>query len=213
MDRVAELLRLVGLRPEFMHRFPHAFSGGQRQRIGIARALATSPRLVVADEPVSALDVSVQAQVLNLLLELQSRLRLTFLFVAHDLSVVRHICDRVAVMYVGQLVELAPTAAIFRTPAASLHGRADAAVPVPDPRVSSADGILKGEVPSPAHRPPAATFTRAARSPRNGAGRKRRRCEKWRRAFRALPFRGGAGAELKGSGGFLDWTHWLSRAN
>src|ERR1700733_4003468 len=157
-DRVAELLRLVGLRPEFMPRFPHAFSGGQRQRIGIARALATNPRLVVADEPVSALDVSVQAQVLNLLLELQSRLKLTFLFVAHDLSVVRHISDRVAVMYVGQLVELAPTAAVFENPYHPYTAALMRAVPVPDPRVPCLDGILRGEVPSPASPPSGGYF-------------------------------------------------------
>lgn len=158
MDHVAELLKMVGLRPEFMHRFPHAFSGGQRQRIGIARALATKPRLVVADEPVSALDVSVQAQVLNLLLELQSRLRLTVLFVAHDLSVVRHICDRVAVMYVGQLVELSPTKVLFQRPRHPYTAALMRAVPVPDPRIASCDDVLAGEVASPASPPSGCYF-------------------------------------------------------
>jgi peptide/nickel transport system ATP-binding protein len=158
LERVAALLELTGLRPELMHRFPHAFSGGQRQRIGIARALATEPRLVVADEPVSALDVSVRAQVLNLLLELRGRLRLTMLFVAHDLSVVKHICDRVAVMYVGQLVEQAPTAALFDRPRHPYTAALIRAVPIPDPRVPSGDVALAGDVANPADPPSGCYF-------------------------------------------------------
>jgi peptide/nickel transport system ATP-binding protein len=157
-DRVAELLRLVGMRPEYMQRFPHAFSGGQRQRIGIARALALNPRLVVADEPVSALDVSVQAQILNLMLELQNRLHLTYLFVAHNLSVVKHFSDRVAVMYVGKLVETARTLELFAAPKHPYTAALLAAVPVADPRIKTGNVELQGDVPSPANPPPGCYF-------------------------------------------------------
>jgi peptide/nickel transport system ATP-binding protein len=157
-ERVAKLLRLVGLRPEYMRRFPHAFSGGERQRIGIARALALHPRLVIADEPVSALDVSVQAQILNLLLDLQAELRLTYLFVAHDLSVVKHISNRVAVMYVGRMAELATTEEIFTAPKHPYAAALLSAVPEPDPRLRSQRLVLQGEVANPAAPPSGCYF-------------------------------------------------------
>jgi len=158
MDRVAELLKLVGLRSEYMRRFPHAFSGGERQRIGIARALLLNPSLVIADEPVSALDVSVQAQILNLLLDLQAQLGLTLLFVAHDLSVVKHISQRVAVMYVGRIVETAPTRTLFSAPRHPYTEALLAAVPKPDPYLKGGRMLLEGEVADPANPPSGCYF-------------------------------------------------------
>jgi peptide/nickel transport system ATP-binding protein len=157
-ERVEELLGLVGLRKEYLRRFPHAFSGGQRQRIGIARALALNPRLIVADEPVSALDVSVRAQILNLLLDLQDRLGLTYLFVSHDLTVVKHVSDRIAVMYVGQLVELGQRDQVITTPRHPYTASLLAAVPKPDPRERAAFSPPLGEAANPAQPPSGCYF-------------------------------------------------------
>ena len=157
-EKVRNLMVAVGLRPEYMIRFPHAFSGGQRQRIGIARALSLNPKLIFLDEPVSALDVSIQAQILNLLKDLQEELKLTYLFISHDLGVVQHICDRVAVMYLGKLVETASVKNIFKNPQHPYTEALISAVPQADPDIAKNHQTLIGEIPNPSNPPDGCYF-------------------------------------------------------
>ena len=158
MDRVKQLMEDVGLKPEHLTKYPHEFSGGQRQRIGIARALALNPSLIVCDEPVSALDVSIQAQILNLMQELQEKYRLSYVFISHNLSVVKHLCDRIAVMYLGHIVELADKEELFSHPAHPYTKALLNAIPVPDPEVQSMQEPLEGDVPSPLDPPSGCCF-------------------------------------------------------
>ncbi len=177
--RIAELLDLVGLRPEHASRFPHEFSGGQRQRIGIARALAVEPEFIVADEPLSALDVSIQAQVINLLADLRERLSLTMLFISHDLDVVEYLCDRVVVLYLGHVMEVAPTADLFARPLHPYTRALLAASPKPDPLAESTAGPLQGDIPSPVDPPSGCVFRTRCPQAAEACAQSRPALEEW----------------------------------
>jgi oligopeptide/dipeptide ABC transporter ATP-binding protein len=157
-EKVAQLLHRVGIPERAVTRFPHEFSGGQRQRIGIARAIALNPKLIICDEPVSALDVSIQSQILNLLLDLQREMGLTYLFIAHDLAVVKHISDRIAVMYLGKIMEYTDATTLYAQPAHPYTSALISAIPIPDPTIKKKTKILEGDVPSPIHPPPGCVF-------------------------------------------------------